>query len=46
MIYETVLHKKYILGIYDCRHYVNKFTEWSLDKPTPIWKLNRLWDES
>lgn len=43
--FEKTLHKKYILGINDCRHYVNKFTEWAMDKPTPIWKLYKLWDE-
>tara|TARA_Y100000591_G_C21616942_1_gene585804 strand:- start:148 stop:636 length:489 start_codon:yes stop_codon:yes gene_type:complete len=42
--YEKTLHKKYILGINDCRHYVNKFTDWVLHKPTPIWKLNNLWN--
>ena len=43
ILFENTLHKKYKLGIYDCRHYVNKFTDWSLNKPTPIWKLNKLW---
>jgi len=43
--FEKTLHRKYILGVNDCRHYVNRFTKWALDKPTPIWKLNRLWDK-
>lgn len=43
--YEDTLHKPYKLGIYDCRHYVNQFTEWCLDKPTPIWSLHKLWEE-
>ena len=43
--FEKTLHKKYILGINDCRHYVSKFTEWALEDPTPIWHLNSLWDE-
>ena len=43
--YEKTINKKYKLGIYDCRHYVNHFTKWCLNKPTPIWKLNELWDE-
>ncbi len=43
--FEKTLHRNYKLGIYDCRHYVNRFTKWSLDKPTPIWSLNKLWDE-
>ena len=45
MVYEKTLHKKYILGIYDCRHYVNKFTDWCLDKPTPVWELYSLWNQ-
>ena len=43
--FEKTLHKKYRVGIYDCRHYVNRFTRWSLDKPTPVWKLHRLWEK-
>ena len=43
--FEKTLHKKYILGVNDCRHYVNKFTKWALDKPTPVWKLDKLWDD-
>lgn len=27
--YEKKLHKKYRFGIYDCRHYVRKFTKWA-----------------
>lgn len=41
--YEKRLHKKYRLGIYDCRHYVRKFTKWAVSNPTPVWKLKRLW---
>ena len=41
--YEKRLHKKYRLGIYDCRHYVRKFTKWAVSSPTPVWKLKRLW---
>ena len=40
-IFEKTLQKKYILGIYDCRHYVNGFSLWSLNKRTPIWKLHK-----
>ena len=29
----------YILGFYDCRHYVRNLTQWSCYHPTPIWKL-------
>ncbi len=44
IIYEKCLQKQYILGFYDCRHYVNKFTDWGLNKPTPIWSLHKLWE--
>ena len=44
--FEQKLHKKYRVGIYDCRHYVNEFTIWCLDKPSPIWSLHKLWDEN
>ena len=37
--YENSLNFKYILGIYDCRHYVRNLTSWSSNNPTPIWKL-------
>lgn len=40
--YESKLEYKYILGIYDCRHYVRNLTSWSMNKPTPIWKLSKL----
>ena len=43
--FEKTLHHKYILGVYDCRHYVYRFTDWALDNPTPIWHLHELWDE-
>jgi hypothetical protein len=46
LLYENTLHKKYRIGIYDCRHYVSEFTDWCLDKPTPIWHLHKLWDET
>ena len=41
--YEKQLHKKYRLGIYDCRHYVRRFTKWAVNSPTPVLKLKRLW---
>ena len=37
--YENKLEFKYILGLYDCRHYVRNLTQWSCNKPTPIWRL-------
>ena len=43
ILFEKSLHRRYILGIFDCRHYVNKFSLWALDKPTPIWNLHILW---
>jgi len=42
--FEKTMHKKYILGINDCRHYVNRFSRWALNKRTPIWKLDKLWN--
>ena len=44
--FEKTMHKKYILGINDCRHYVNRFSRWALNKRTPIWKLDKLWNQS
>jgi hypothetical protein len=43
-LFEQTLQKKYILGIHDCRHYVNRFSIWAVNKKTPIWKLNTLWN--
>ena len=40
--FEKTLQKKYILGIYDCRHYTNKLLKYSLNKTIPIWNLNSL----
>lgn len=40
--YEKTLNKNYFVGINDCRHYSRKLTKWALDKPTPVWKLNKL----
>jgi hypothetical protein len=44
--FEESLHMKYILGIYDCRHYVRRFTKWATCKATPVWKLHLLWKEN
>ena len=44
ILFEKTLRKRYILGIYDCRHYVNKFSIWALSKPSPIWNLHILWN--
>lgn len=39
--FEKTLNKNYILCVYDCRHYVRKFTKWALNKPTYIWRLHK-----
>jgi hypothetical protein len=44
--FEKTLPKKYILGINDCRHYVNRISLWALNKRTPIWSLEKLWNIS
>ena len=44
--FEKTLQKKYILGINDCRHYVNRISLWALNKRTPIWSLDKLWNQS
>lgn len=43
---EFLISKPYRVGLYDCRHYVNDFSSWCLNKQTPIWRLNQLWDEN
>ena len=40
--YEKTINKNYILGIYDCRHYVNNLCLWSLNLSIPIWNLDKL----
>tara|TARA_E500000178_G_C16972643_1_gene731707 strand:+ start:340 stop:888 length:549 start_codon:yes stop_codon:yes gene_type:complete len=40
--YEKNLEYKYILGIYDCRHYVRNISLWATNKTTPIWNLSKL----
>ena len=42
--YEQSLNKRYILAFNDCRHYSRKLTDYALNKPTPIWKLNKLFN--
>lgn len=39
---EKNLHKKYILGIYDCRHYADELCKLTLNKGIPIWDLKSL----
>ena len=40
--YEKQIEFDYILGIYDCRHYVRNLTYWACSNPTPVWKLYKL----
>ena len=40
--YENSLNFLYIVGIYDCRHYVRNLTTWASNKPTPVWNLYKL----
>jgi hypothetical protein len=42
--FEKNLHKRYILCYYDCRHYVREFTTWALNKSTPVWYLDEIWN--
>lgn len=37
--YEKNMEYSYILGIYDCRHYVRNLTGWACTNPTPVWSL-------
>ncbi len=41
---EKNLHKKYIFGIYDCRHYANELCMLTVNKRIPIWNLKSLLD--
>lgn len=42
IILEKNLNKKYILGIYDCRHYANELCKLTVNKEIPIWNLKSL----
>ena len=35
---------KYRLGINDCRHYARRLTLKTTKKPTPVWKLYKIWN--
>lgn len=37
--YEKNININYVLGVNDCRHYVNNLTEWCMNNGTPIWGL-------
>ncbi len=40
--FEKTINKNYILGIHDCRHYVNDLTKWCLNVSIPIWNLKKI----
>lgn len=40
-LYSNSINKKYIFGIYDCRHYTDKMTSWSGVGNIPVWRLNK-----
>lgn len=37
-------YPKYRLGINDCRHYARRLTSKTTRKPTPVWKLYKIWN--
>lgn len=37
-------YPKYRLGINDCRHYARRLTSKTTKKPTPVWKLYKIWN--
>lgn len=41
---EKNINKNYLLGVNDCRHYVNELCKIALNKEIPIWNLNSLID--
>ena len=43
---KTLCTKRYIIGIYDCRHYTRDFTGWCCDNQTPVWNLDNLWNST
>lgn len=43
--YSKIINKKYIFGIYDCRHYVNDFALWAGVGGIPIWRLSKYFPE-
>jgi hypothetical protein len=42
---DTLCTRRYLLGVYDCRHYTRDFTSWSCDRATPVWTVDELWEE-
>lgn len=43
--YEKTLCRTYILGVYDCRHYVSDFALWATGERTPVWSLGELYSQ-
>lgn len=41
---ESLCTKRYILGVFDCRHYTRDFTRWCCNNQTPVWNLDILWN--
>ena len=39
--HSNKINKKYIFGIYDCRHYVDNFAVWAGVGNIPIWRLSK-----
>tara|TARA_Y100000389_G_scaffold203334_2_gene251437 strand:- start:540 stop:1004 length:465 start_codon:yes stop_codon:yes gene_type:complete len=42
---ESLCTKRYIIGVYDCRHYTRDFTRWCCNNQTPVWNLDVLWNQ-
>lgn len=36
--------RRYVLGVYDCRHYVSEFATWAVQRPLEVWRLHALWE--
>lgn len=39
-MYSRFINKKYIFGFYDCRHFVNRMTNFVDVDSIPVWRLN------
>ena len=39
-MYSRIVNRKYIFGFYDCRHFVNRMTQFVGVGNIPIWRLN------
>lgn len=43
--YSNLINTKYILGVYDCRHYVDKMSTFCETGHIPVWRLNRYFND-